>query len=253
MSARPPLALLPGLGCDERLWAAQLRFLRPLCPQVAVGDVGAAGDVRGAAAAVLSRAPRRFALAGLSLGGIVALEIWRQAPERVAGIALLDTTTDADTEDKRRLREARLERMREVGLARMAKEELAPTYFAPSRSQDSALGQLVADMAEAVGEADFVRQCAILASRPDSAATLAGIRVPALALCGAQDALCPPAIHERMAAAIDGAELRVLDDCGHLSTLEQPTSVNQALLEWLNRCAEADQGIPDELRRQDEA
>ncbi len=184
------------------------------------------------ARAVLDAAPERFALAGLSMGGYVALEIMRAAPTRVARLALLDTSARADTPeqtDERRklIKLSQSSRFYEVPC------RLLPNVVHPGRLDDERLSSLVFDMAHAVGPEAFVRQERAIIGRPDSREDLPNITCPALVLCGREDATTPLHLHEEMASLIPGSRLRVIEECGHLSTLERPERVTAALRGWL--------------------
>ena len=220
------LLLLPGMMCDERLWAAQTRAL----PQrVFYADTTHADDFATMAAQALESAPPRFALAGLSMGGILAFEIWRQAPERVSHLAVLDTNPHPDTPERRSMRLQQIETALAGGLRELAVDSLKPLYLAESRRDDDALLQEILDMALELGPDVFRKQSTALRNRADSVPTLRTITCPALVLCGDEDALCPPAYHEFMAEQIPGAQLRIVEDCGHLSSMEQPDVVTREL------------------------
>lgn len=227
--------LLPGMACDRRMWRAQTAYFGA---RAQVGELAGAATVAGLAGKLLDAAPDRFALAGLSMGGIVALEICRRAPERLAGLALLDTNPNAESGERRAGRERNLQRLREQGPPALETilRELAPVYLAESRLADQALLDCIVDMGVSLGHDSFVRQNLALRDRPDSVPSLARIRVPTLVLCGVEDRLCPVAFHELMAEAIPNARLKVLDDCGHLSSMECPDQVNAALADWLDDC-----------------
>ena len=228
----PPLVLLPGHMCDARLFGPLLEAL-PGLPSL-VGDLTADDNVAAMARRVLATAPQRFALLGLSMGGIIAFEILRQAPERVARLALLDTNPLPESEDRS---SARLEVMRIVaagGLQSVVTERLKPAYLASANRDERPLLELIVDMALKLGPAVFDRQARALLERPDSRELLNDIRVPTLVLCGREDALCPVAVHEAMAAAIPGATLVIVDEAGHLPTLERPAAVNAAVRRWLH-------------------
>ena len=187
----------------------------------------------GVAHDVLAAAPFAvFALAGLSMGGYIALEIMRQAPQRVSKLALLDTAAGAD------LPEQTQRRMEFISLAERGKflgitDMLLPLLVHPSRLNERALTDVVKSMAKNVGKEAFVRQQRAIMSRADSRVLLGAIACPTLVLCGRQDALTPLARHEEIAAGIMGSRLEIIEDCGHLSTLERPAEVNAALRRWL--------------------
>ena len=233
MSAgREALILIPGLGADARLWAPQVEALR------AVADVRVALDhlahdaFPAAAAAILASAPPRFALAGTSMGGYVALEIVRQAASRVTRLALLNTSARADTPEQQASRESLIALARSQGVDAAVRARL-PLTVHPRRLGDAALVQVFFDATRAVGIEAYIRQMRGAIGRADSRALLPSIRCPTLVLGGMQDALLPPPLSEEMAAAIPGARLVLLDDCGHCANLEQPEAVSAALAQWL--------------------
>lgn len=241
--AREPLLLLPGTLCDGRVWAPQQAALADACDGVSVGDLTQDDSIEGMADRVLAAAPPRFALAGLSMGGIVAIEIWRRAPQRVLRLALLDTNALADDDARRRARIGFMRRAQRGGLEQLVRAELKPRYLAAaSRAQPGLLDTVMA-MARDLGPEVFLRQSRALLGRRDCRPGLPGIRCPVLVLCGERDELCPADHHRELASLIPGAHLEVLEDCGHLSTLEQPEAVAAALREWLGRAAD---GTPAE-------
>jgi pimeloyl-ACP methyl ester carboxylesterase len=229
------LVLLPGLLCDAALWAPQAAALSDRV-NVWIADLTRHDSISGMAAAVLREAPvERFALAGLSMGGYVAQEMMRQAPRRVERLALLDTRARPDEPEETERRRALMElAQRERGFVPVTNRML-PLLVHPSRVKDEPLVRTVREMAERVGVAAYLRQQTAIIARPDFRASLASIRCPTLVLCGREDALTPLAFHEEIAAAIPGAELTVIESCGHLSTLERPEEVNAALGAWLER------------------
>ncbi len=223
---------LPGLMCDGRLFAPQVAAL----PQAAVhADTTRADSFDLMARQVLAAAPSRFAVVGLSMGGILAFEVWRQAPGRVTHLALLDTNPKPDTPEKKSMRFEQIEAALSGGLRELAIESLKPMYLAESRRDDDALLETILDMALDLGPAVFERQSIALRDRVDSVPTLASIDCPVLVACGAEDALCPPHLHELMADEIPDARLCVIDDCGHLASLERPDVVNKELESLLAR------------------
>jgi pimeloyl-ACP methyl ester carboxylesterase len=182
---------------------------------------------------VLADAPfARFALAGLSMGGYIALEIIRQAPHRVARLALLDTAAGAESREQTR-RRMQLIALAEHGKFLDVSDALLPLLIHPTRLEESALTNVVKSMAKNVGKEAFVRQQRAIMNRADSLGLLATITCPTLVLCGRQDALTPLARHEEIAAGIKGARLEIIENCGHLSTLERPVEVTAALRRWL--------------------
>ena len=225
-----PLLLIPGMMCDARLFAPQIDLLSSH-RMVAVAPVD--GDtISGTATRILQTAPPHFAMAGLSMGGIVAMEIMAQAPERVTRLALLDTNPKAEHPDIAARREPQIKAAQNGDLRRVMRDEMKPHYLADGPRQGAILDLCMA-MADALGPDVFVRQSRALQSRTDQQDTLRHINIPTLVLCGAQDALCPIHRHELMADLITDATLTIIPDAGHLPTLEQPDLTNKALLQWL--------------------
>lgn len=232
--AAQPLVLVPGLLCDALLWAPQIVGLADIAdawvPAPTQHDT-----VEDLASAALAACPfERFALAGLSMGGYIALAMQRQAPQRVTRLALLDTNALADAPAASAGRRELVARSQAEGLGVVA-DALLPRLVWPQAPRLAGLRAIVRSMAWNVGADAFARQQEAIIGRPDARAALAGLACPLLVACGAQDILTPPALHEEMAALVPGAQLEVLADCGHLSTLEQPERVNQVLRDWLQR------------------
>jgi pimeloyl-ACP methyl ester carboxylesterase len=231
--AKPGLILIPGLLCDALLWQAQIGALHGLA-ECWVADHTRSDTMAGVAADVLREAPfERFALAGLSMGGYVALEIMRQAAQRVDRLALLDTSARSDTPKQLEKREGLIslaQRGRFIGVT----QALLPLLIHRARLSDEKLVTTVRNMAANIGHDAFIRQERAIMSRADNLPLLRTVTCPALILCGRQDALTPLERHDEMARAIPGARLSVIENCGHLSTLEQPREVSAALEVWLS-------------------
>lgn len=231
--AKPGLVLVPGLLCDALLWKPQIEALEGHAA-CWVADHTRSDTMAGVAADVLREAPfERFALAGLSMGGYVALEIVRRAAQRVDRLALLDTSARPDTPEQIERRTGLVElarRGRFIGVT----QALLPLFLHRSRLSDEKLVNTVKEMARNTGKEAFIRQEHAIMSRVDSLPLLPTIGCPTLVLCGRQDVLTPLERHEEMAAAIPGASLRIVDDCGHLSTLERPAAVSEAFKRWLS-------------------
>lgn len=226
-----PVVFLPGMMCDARLFAPQIAALSAHhC--VTVAPITQGNTIEEIAVSILSKLPQRFALAGLSMGGIVAMEILRRAPERVTRLALMDTNPLAETPPVAAGREPQIVAAKAGRLRDVMRDEMKPRYLAPGPAQADVL-DLVMEVAEALGPDVFVRQSRALQRRPDQQATLRRCRVPSLVLCGAQDTLCPVKRHEVMAELIPGARLLVIDGAGHLPPLEQPEATTQALKDWM--------------------
>jgi len=231
MAQKIPLVLLPGLLCDAALWRAQVEGLgvvaEPLVVELTQDD-----SLAGMGRRALAGAPPSFALAGLSMGGYVAQEIMRQAPDRVAKLALLDTSARADTPEQTARRRGLIE-LSEKGDFKGVTPRLLPLFLHPARHEDKPLTEVVMGMAERVGKAAFLRQQKAIMGRPDGREDLRRIACPTLVLCGRQDALTPLALHEEIAGLVPGARLVVVEDCGHLSPLEKPITVTATLRQWL--------------------
>jgi pimeloyl-ACP methyl ester carboxylesterase len=228
---RPSLVLLPGLLCDAALWAPQIAALADIA-EPRVGDVTQDESVAAMAARILAEAPPRFALAGLSMGGYVALEIMATAPERVERLALLDTSARADAPEQTRRRQGLID-LAGRGQFRGVTPRLLPMLIHPSRLEDAALTGVVMEMAERVGKDAFLRQQRAIMGRRDQRGLLPSIQIPTLVACGADDALTPLELSRELAAGIATSRLATIATCGHLSTIERPEQVNDALRRWL--------------------
>jgi pimeloyl-ACP methyl ester carboxylesterase len=227
-----PLVLLPGLLTDARLWQPQIERLGARV-EPWVADLTRDDSIAAMAARVLREAPfERFALAGLSMGGYVAFELMRQAPQRVERLALLDTQARPDTPEATERRLALIE-LADKGRFSGVSDRLMPLLLHASRLSEPRLTELVKSMARGVGKDAFVRQQKAIMERPDSRPSLAAIACPTLVLCGDRDLLTPLDRHEAIARGIPAATLVVVRDCGHLSTLERPREVGAALEELL--------------------
>ncbi len=231
MTQRIPLALLPGLLLDAGLWRAQLEALADVA-DCRVADFSSQDNVADMARTVLAAMPERFALAGLSMGGYVALEIMRQAPHRVALLVLLDTTARPDTAEQTSRRRGLIE-LAKKGKFRGVTRMLLPMLIHEAHLKDEALTGEIMAMARRCGRDVFLRQQHAIMTRPDSRPGLARIACTTLVLCGRQDALTPLDCHQEMAAAIHSASVQVVEDCGHLPPMEKPDQVNRALRDWL--------------------
>ena len=231
MAQAPPVVLVPGLLTSPRLYAEQLPALWRLAP-VTIAGIASDDTMAAIAGRILAAAPGRFALAGLSMGGYIAFEILRQAPERVDRLALLDTSARPDTPEQTRRRNDLIALARSGRLDEVA-DQLFPLLVHRSRHGDPGARELVRRMADETGPEAFVRQQQAIMGRPDSRPGLGAIACPTLVLVGDGDELTPPALSAEIAAGIPGADLVEVAGSGHLSTLDQPEQVTRALVEWL--------------------
>lgn len=228
-----PILLVPGLTCSARLYASQVEALWPLAP-VMIADHRQDDHIDAIARRILDNAPPRFALTGLSMGGYIAFAMMRQAPERIARLALLDTSARADTPEQTAGRETQIA-MTRAGRYGEIPDLSMPRYVHKDRQDDAALRAAVRTMAEETGPEAFIRQLKAIMSRPDSRPMLKDIRCQTLVLVGDGDVATPPDLAREIAAGIPGATLVVVADCGHLSTLERPEAVNAALTNWVKQ------------------
>jgi len=226
-----PVVLVPGLNCSARLYAEQIPALWRFGP-VIVADHTRDASIAAIAGQIFANAPPVFALVGLSLGGYIAFEIMRQAPQRVGRLALLDTSARPDTAELTARRQAPKARARTGKLIEAADESFV-FFVHPNRYGDVALRAVVRAMAEETGAEAYLRQQQAIIGRPDSRPMLGAIQCPTVMLVGEQDRGTPPELAREIAAGIAGARLVVVPDCGHLSTLERPQAVTKALVEWM--------------------
>jgi pimeloyl-ACP methyl ester carboxylesterase len=226
-----PLVLVPGLLCSARLYASQIAALWPQ-GQVAVADHRRDDTMEAIATRILKEAPPHFALAGLSMGGYVAFAMMRLAPERIARLALLDTSARPDLPEQKAGREKFIA-MAQGGKLTDVVETLTPKFLHRDHAKDEGLKKIVRDMAHDTGPDAFVRQQKAIMGRQDSRPLLSEIGCPTLVLVGEGDELTPPELAREIAADILGARLVVVPSCGHLSTIEKPEAVNAAMIEWL--------------------
>jgi pimeloyl-ACP methyl ester carboxylesterase len=225
-----PILLLPGLNCSPRLFAAQIPALWRLGP-VMVADHRRGETMAEIARQILAAAPSRFCLAGLSMGGYIALEIMRQAPGRVAKLALLDTSARPEAPEQTERRN-KLIALAEKGRMREIMDVLWLVMVDPSRLKEIALRAEMDLMAEETGTEAFIRQQRAIIGRADSRPTLSTIACPTLMIVGASDQLTPPAHAEEIAQGIPGAKLVKLAGCGHMSPMEKPEEVTKLLVDF---------------------
>jgi len=226
-----PLVLLPGMMCDERLFASQINELSKR-REVHFAKITDHETISELASDVLNNAPPFFALAGLSMGGIVAMEIVSQAPERVERLALLDTNPLAELPDVLKRRGPQIDAIKNGQLKEIIRDEMKPNYLFDGVRKTEIL-KLCMDMALDIGPDAFIRQSIALRDRVDQKNTLGSYKRPALVLCGRHDVLCPLERHELMHTLLENSKLEIIEDAGHLPTLEQPKITTMALASWL--------------------
>lgn len=227
-----PVLMIPGLLLSARLYAPQITALWPTASVMVANHTGA-DSMAAIARGILAEAPPRFSLVGLSMGGYISFEILRQAPQRVARVALLDTMARPDTPEASAARRSQMELAASGRFAEVV-TALIPRLVHASREHDSQLRGLIETMGAEVGAAGYLRQQTANIARIDSRPFLKDIRCPALVLVGDGDQLTPPDRAAEIAAGISGAYLVVVPQCGHLSPLERPQAVTDALQAWLS-------------------
>jgi pimeloyl-ACP methyl ester carboxylesterase len=236
-ATRPTLVLLPGLAGDAVMWREQLIALAdPWRPQVA--DVNSHHDsIEAMAAALLAQHTGDLVLCGASMGGIVAMEVARQAPRRIRALALLGTNARPETADMRALREGAIELFAQ-GQVREVIEPNVALAFHPDQAQDPTLTSAYLEFVLRAGAGQLIRQNRAIMARPDARTYLPQLRCPVLVMCGDADQLTPPECSHEIAALVPGAQLVMVPRCGHMLTMEKPDVVNDTLLAWL-------QSLPD--------
>lgn len=231
MSVRRSLLLIPSQLCTAAVWQHQIDALSALA-RIFVANHRDGDSMAGLARSILAVAPRRFALAAHGMGGFIAFEMWRQAPERIERMALFDTLATPDTPQQIARREGYAELVRHGRFAQVIEERL-PILFHPDRQGDARLLAVARAMATETGPAAFLRQQKAIIDRPDSRATLATFTCPVMVVVGRQDRITAVSDAAAIAGAINGARLEVVEDCGHLVSLEQPQRTNELLDRWL--------------------
>jgi len=223
-----PIVFAPGMMCDARLFEKQVAVLGAERP-VSVADFSEDDAIEEMARRLLDDAPARFYLAGLSMGGIVAFEAWRQAADRIAGLALLNTTPFADSPARHDARMSQMHRVRQGQLKTVVMEEWKPNYLAKPHKRDQALLDKIYAMADALGPEVFVNQTKAVMARADSTSTLSSVTCPTLIIAGEEDEVCPPELHETIHEGIHGSTYCIIKLCGHLSTMESPAQVTKLM------------------------
>lgn len=231
MSKRPTIILLPGLLCDASIWAAQVEALKPHA-DVVVADFSRHDSIEGMARSALALADGPVTVIGHSMGARAAMEMARLAPERVERLALIDTGIHPRREGEEANRQVLVDLAFAQGMSALADRWLPPMVHEDRVNDRELMDPLKAMVLRATPE-QHQRQIRALLDRPDARAYLSGIACPTLVMVGRQDRWSPLAQHEEIAAALPNAELVVIEDSGHMSLVEQPEQVSQALLRWL--------------------
>lgn len=225
--------MLPGMMCDHRLFAPQISALEAEY-EIVVPLLDVPDSIVGMARRILNEIESpAFNLLGLSMGGIVAMSMVGLAPQRVKRLALLDTNHKADSVERIVIRNRQIADVKSGKLRSVIKDEMKPNYLAKSHRNNQTLLNLLVNMAMDMGDERFVAQSIALRDRADQTQTFQNYSGPSLVLCGDEDSLCPPGQHIQMAEYLSHSTFRMIENCGHISTLEQPEAVNVAVLEWL--------------------
>ena len=229
MASKQNLLLIPGLVCDAAVWRHQSTHLAEIAT-ISIPPVTQGESIVEMARIVLAGAPDSFALAGFSMGGYIALEMLRQAPERITRLALLDTSARADTPEKASWRRTAIARC-ENGEFSAVIDGMLPILLHRDR-QDGPLPDFVRAMAARVGAEAFIRRQKVIGSRQDSKRLLEDISVPVRAICGREDGMSTIAEHEEI-ARLSGGRFSIIEQCGHMTIIEQPQAATALLRDWL--------------------
>lgn len=225
--------MVPGMMCDERIFSPQIEALSQNL-EVTIADISNFSSVRELASDVLKKAPKKFSLLGHSMGGIVAMEIYSQAPDRIEKLILMDTNPKAELDEVKLKREPQIREVNKGKLLEVMRDEMKPNYLAESENKRSVLNVCM-DMALNLGPDVFINQSRALQSRLDQQNTIQSIKIPVLILCGSEDKLCPVERHEMMHNMITDSDLKIINNAGHMPTLEQPRETTEVIKEWLMR------------------
>lgn len=226
-----PIVLLPGLMCDSRLFEPQINILSR-DRTVIVAPVSGFNSVREIASNLLDSLPNKFILAGLSFGGIVALEILKISPKKIKKLVLIDTSYFSEQKHISEKRKAQIKAVQNGDLERVMIEEHIPNYLS-NYTKDTTIAKLCKEMALNLGAEIFIQQSRALIGRNDQTEVLENIEIPTLLLCGEHDKLCPVSVHQKMHKLIKKSSLSIIPKTGHLPTLENPDLTNRILLKWL--------------------
>jgi len=219
--------------CDERIFSPQIEELSQNL-EVTIADISNFSSVSELASDVLKKAPKSFSLLGHSMGGIVAMEIYSQEPKRIEKLILMDTNPKAELDEVKLKREPQIKEVNKGKLLEVMRDEMKPNYLAESENKRSVLNVCM-DMALTLGPDVFINQSRALQSRLDQQNTIQSIKIPVLIMCGSEDKLCPVERHEMMHNMISDSDLIIINNAGHMPTLEQPRETTEVLKEWLMR------------------
>ena len=225
--------MVPGMMCDERIFSPQIEELSQNL-EVTIADISNFSSVSELASDVLKKAPKSFSLLGHSMGGIVAMEIYSQQPKRIEKLILMDTNPKAELDEVKLKREPQIREVNKGKLLEVMRDEMKPNYLAESENKRSVLNVCM-DMALTLGPDVFINQSRALQSRLDQQNTIQSIKIPVLIMCGSEDKLCPVERHEMMHNMISDSDLIIINNAGHMPTLEQPRETTEVLKEWLMR------------------
>ena len=226
-----PVVMIPGMMCDERIFAHQIKELGT-DTEVYIADISKYSSIQELASDVLENSPPKFFLVGHSMGGIVAMEMCSQEPDRIEKLVIMDSNPKPELEETKIKREPQIRNVISGNLAQVMKEEMKPNYLADSYKQKDILNTCM-EMALTLGPEVFVRQSRALQDRDDQQSTLKDLDIPVLIMCGAEDKLCSLEKHELMHNIINDSKLEVVMDAGHMPTLEQPQKTTEVIKSWL--------------------
>ena len=225
--------MVPGMMCDERIFSPQIEALSQNL-EVTIAEISNFSSVRELASDVLKKAPKKFSLLGHSMGGIVAMEIYSQEPNRIEKLILMDTNPKAELDEVKLKREPQIREVNKGKLLEVMRDEMKPNYLTESENKSSVLNVCM-DMALNLGPDVFINQSRALQSRLDQQNTIQSIKIPVLIMCGSEDKLCPVERHEMMHNMISDSDLKIINNAGHMPTLEQPRETTEVIKEWLMR------------------
>ena len=230
---RYPLVFIPGMMCDSRLFQPQINEFSKQY-MVCVTPASASNSIENISFEILRYLPTKFVLIGLSMGGILAMEIIRKVPERVMKIVLMDTNYKSETSEIKSRRLPQIQLVNEGLLEDVMCQQIKNNYLRKDK-QNQEIFDLCLSMANGLGKEIFINQSTALANRKDYKSTLKNIKIPSLIICGEYDRLCPIKVHMEMESLIENSTLEIIPDAAHLPTLEQPAYLNKILCEWLIR------------------